>query len=170
MVFNYNSHISRSAYHSSSKYRKRPNYKSGYGSAPAQYYHHQPPAQLDTPYKVGKGLVNLGNSCFLNSVLQCLVHTPELLAALLGHQKACTRRNSCPVCELSQLIRTVYDQKSPAAPFAPRGMVSLIRSWSGKPSCSLRVGCQEDAHEYLRFELHAVSRSKGAAPQKTLRC
>lgn len=43
------------------------------------------------PRPIGPGLDNLGNTCFLNSVLQCLTYTPPLANFLLSNQHS----NSC---------------------------------------------------------------------------
>lgn len=42
-------------------------------------------------YRVGAGLHNLGNTCFLNSTLQCLTYTPPLANYLLSkeHSRSC---------------------------------------------------------------------------------
>ena len=46
-------------------------------------------------YRVGAGLHNLGNTCFLNSTVQCLTYTPPLANYLLSkeHSRACEYLN-----------------------------------------------------------------------------
>lgn len=39
-------------------------------------------------YRVGAGLHNLGNTCFLNSTVQCLTYTPPLANYLLSKEHA----------------------------------------------------------------------------------
>ncbi len=48
-------------------------------------------------HRIGSGLINMGNTCFLNSVLQCLTYTPPLVNYLLSHhhKEECKHRVEC---------------------------------------------------------------------------
>ncbi|CAM0909054.1 unnamed protein product [Alopecurus aequalis] len=98
----------------------------------------------------GPGLVNCGNSCFANVVLQCLSYTRPLAAYLLGkdHARHCYLRqeNWCFLCELQSHIQRAIDS---AHPFAPMNILSHLPNIGG----NLGIGRQEDAHEFMRFAI-----------------
>ncbi|KAL6911759.1 hypothetical protein ACP4OV_000564 [Aristida adscensionis] len=101
------------------------------------------------PQPVGAGLSNLGNTCFLNSILQCITHTVPLFLKLrtAGHSTPCSydKDGFCSFCALKELIYESIDQPSGSIL-----MPTKFRDNLRKLSPDFRQGQQEDAHEFLR--------------------
>ncbi|XAR48504.1 Ubiquitinyl hydrolase 1 [Bertholletia excelsa] len=95
-----------------------------------------------------RGLINCGNSCFANAVLQCLAHTRPLTAYFLHglHSKACERKGWCFTCEFESLILKSREGDSPLSPI---GILSQIQNIGSH----LSNGREEDAHEFLRYAI-----------------
>ncbi|CAH2043345.1 unnamed protein product [Thlaspi arvense] len=91
------------------------------------------------------GLVNLGNSCYANAVLQCLAFTRPLTSYLIRgvHSKACRKKSWCFVCEFEFLILKSRGGESPLSPIK---IISRLQ----KIGKHLGPGKEEDAHEFLR--------------------
>ncbi|KAG7449482.1 cysteine proteinase [Guyanagaster necrorhizus] len=104
-------------------------------------------------FNIGSGLFNSGNTCFLNSVLQCLIHTPPLLGVLYGHNEVCRVKNVfCMACNLRSVCFQAYSNKSAFSP----GLISTKLHFIAK---HLKRGRQEDSHEFLRYAIDALQKS-----------
>uniref|UniRef100_A0A669BDY3 ubiquitinyl hydrolase 1 n=1 Tax=Oreochromis niloticus TaxID=8128 RepID=A0A669BDY3_ORENI len=106
-------------------------------------------------YRVGAGLHNLGNTCFLNSTVQCLTYTPPLANYLLSkeHSRVCHQSGFCMICVMQNHIIQAFANTGNA--IKP---VSFIRDLK-KIARHFRFGSQEDAHEFLRYTIDAMQKA-----------
>ncbi|KAK2526398.1 hypothetical protein Q9233_008168 [Columba guinea] len=105
--------------------------------------------------RAGAGLHNLGNTCFLNSVLQCLTYTPPLANHLLSgeHSRACSQKGFCVMCRMEVHVQQVLH--SSASAIEPWAVIDFLTE-TGE---NFQHGRQEDAHEFLRCTMDAMQRA-----------
>ncbi|KAG9455933.1 hypothetical protein H6P81_000441 [Aristolochia fimbriata] len=114
-----------------------------------------------------RGLNNLGNTCFMNSVLQALLHTPPFRNYFLGdshNREICRRSSPCLACDIDAVFSAVFS--GDRTPYSP---ARFLYSW-WQHSANLASYEQQDAHEFFISMLDRIhekeelsnSQNKGA--------
>lgn len=99
-----------------------------------------------------KGLRNQGNSCFMNSALQCLTHSPNLAQFFL--KLARDNRISRGKKDILRVVIQYYMNYSRVkGVYVPRGMFQNLR----RINPILQPGQQHDSHEFIVGLLDKVS-------------
>ncbi|SCU87664.1 LAFA_0E08086g1_1 [Lachancea sp. 'fantastica'] len=106
------------------------------------------------------GLVNMGSTCFMSTIVQTLVHNPYVLKNSLDqhHYAHCDSDNSsaCFSCALDTVIANFYGPSSESSfPSQQKGFIDLLLcSWNANKN--LAGYSQQDAHEFLQFFLNQL--------------
>ncbi|XP_023180073.2 ubiquitin carboxyl-terminal hydrolase 36 [Drosophila hydei] len=116
--------------------------------------------QSERKWQVGSGMLNVGNTCYLNSTLQALFHIPALanwLVSETSHLENCNISESCGgggciICAMAKTLQTTQSNQSAVRPF-------LIYTKLRQICKHMVVGRQEDAHEFLRFLVEAMEKA-----------
>lgn len=98
--------------------------------------------------KMPSGLINVGNSCYLSSVLQLLASAGELV---INHFRACDLPIASALSELLEAINCGEERR-----LAP---IAFIKSFAGASMGGLSPD-QQDAHEFLLALLNMKSKDR----------
>ncbi|NWQ58920.1 UBP42 hydrolase, partial [Neopipo cinnamomea] len=99
----------------------------------------------------GPGLRNLGSTCYVNVILQCLTYTPPLANYLLSrqHSQSCRQQVFCMMCIMEDHVRKIM--YSLANAILPRAVLRSLR-FIGE----FKPDLAGDAYEFLCCALSAM--------------
>ncbi|XP_062865289.1 speedy protein E3-like [Trichomycterus rosablanca] len=104
---------------------------------------------------VGAGLENNHNTCYLNSVLQCLTYTAPLASYMLSgeHSRTCHQNGLCMMCTMEAHITQVLNSSGKV--IEPFGVLCHLHRLGPQ----FALGFSQDPHEFLLGTLKAMHES-----------
>ncbi|KAK4877615.1 hypothetical protein RN001_010121 [Aquatica leii] len=109
-------------------------------------------------WSVGAGMVNMGNTCYLNSTLQALFHVPALVNWLISekqHISECedSGGSMCIICAVRKTLQDSQQRNTNSIrPYLIFNKLRIVCR-------NLIPGRQEDAHEFLRYLVEAMEKA-----------
>jgi len=143
-----------------------PNYSSSGSPMKEEPHHnHEHGAASNQLHPVALGFPNLGNTCYMNSVLQCLLNNPKLSNYFLSGNHLLTRAET-PLTEVfGEVISNAYAKKN--------GVEEISRPLEKFKSTLERVApvfegyAQNDAHEFFRLLIEKIHDEINSGPKKS---
>ncbi|ESP04053.1 hypothetical protein LOTGIDRAFT_53476, partial [Lottia gigantea] len=110
-------------------------------------------------HKVGSGLENMGNTCYVNAPLQSLCYTPPLINYCYSqeHSLHCKNPSTCLMCEFIRHVRENFEANQTF--LTPSGIFARVKHKTISPLKLFTNGKQEDAHEFLRYMIDGMQKS-----------
>ncbi|CAE6487435.1 unnamed protein product [Rhizoctonia solani] len=113
-----------------------------------------------------RGLVNMGNTCYLNVIVQTMVHNPLVRNYYMSdrHNHQLCETKDCMSCEMDQLFTKIYS--SEPGPFVPTSLLHCL--WV--KSTELATYAQHDAHEFFISMLNQIHATTLGSSQTNCTC
>ncbi|KAF8791052.1 Ubiquitin carboxyl-terminal hydrolase 22 like protein [Argiope bruennichi] len=92
-----------------------------------------------------RGILNIGNSCYISCVVQVLMHTPVLIDFFLSDKHVCNLTDCCLLCELFMVFLEFYSGQSTPFDPASRFFPALQRFCRNSPGIE-----QQDCYELFQ--------------------
>jgi ubiquitin C-terminal hydrolase len=104
------------------------------------------------------GLKNIGNTCFMNSILQCLFNTPKFYQYFVNgtHKKDLNPKHKDLALSFGSLLQKIHKQAGPPSSYNSESTYDLKRSLE-RVNSQFSGYDQQDAQEFLKALLEGIN-------------